>query len=65
VIAANALDYLLEATRVQGKIKGISLPGRNQLLNGSSTMAALARCDLSLTLPLRTSLPQNLMFQAM
>jgi hypothetical protein len=33
VIAANALGYLLETARLQGQIRGISLPGGNQLLN--------------------------------
>jgi hypothetical protein len=33
VIAANVSGYLLEVARMQGKIRGVYVPGGNQLLN--------------------------------
>jgi hypothetical protein len=33
VIRANALNYSLKIARIQGKIRGLSLPSGNHLLN--------------------------------
>jgi hypothetical protein len=45
LIATYALGYWLEASRVQGQVKGIFLPSSNQFLNIHLTDALTKRLD--------------------